>query len=155
MKICVFSDSHGDPDKMTEIIREEKPDQVFFLGDGESDIEEVRRTFPYLAVAAVRGNCDLFSELPADRSCTVGGVRCFLTHGHRYGVKYDPFCEGLRAAAVHNGARAAFFGHTHEAYLDERNGLLVMNPGSVRGYGASYGVLEIRDGEISPRIIRM
>ena len=30
-----------------------------------------------------------------------------------------------------------------------------MNPGSLRGYGASYGILEIREGKIIPRIVRL
>lgn len=155
MKICVFSDSHGDPDKMIEAVRRERPDYVFFLGDGERDLDELRRAFPRLAIAAVRGNCDLFSELPAEVTLSIGGFSFFLTHGHRCGVKIDPYFDGLRAAAARSGAQAALFGHTHEAFREEQNGLLLMNPGSARGYGASCGVIEIEDGRLLSRIERL
>ena len=155
MKICVFSDSHGSSYYMKEMIRREAPDMVFFLGDGEQDLEALRQAFPKLPVQAVRGNCDLMSEQPAALVCTVQGVRRFLTHGHRFGVKTDRHLETLKAAARQNQAQAALFGHTHEAYLAWEDGLLLMNPGPARGYSPSGGVLEIRDGKLLPRLEKL
>ncbi|MBQ4425566.1 MAG: YfcE family phosphodiesterase [Lachnospiraceae bacterium] len=153
MKICVFSDSHGNPDKMKEAIGREKPNLVFFLGDGERDIAALRRDCPQLPLQAVRGNCDLHSELPAALTCVAGGVRFFLTHGHRFGVKTDRWFDALKEEARRSHAQAALFGHTHEAFLQQDGSLLLMNPGSIRGYAASYGVIEIRDGSLLPRIV--
>lgn len=155
MKILVFSDSHGSAYKMEEAVRAENPDFVFFLGDGEGDLHVLTNAFPQLPVQAVRGNCDLYSSLPAERLCVLGGFRFFLTHGHHYGVKYERDFHSLAEQARANGAQAALFGHTHEAYLEQMDGLLLMNPGSARGYGASCGVLEIREGKLLPRIRRL
>ena len=155
MKILVFSDSHGSAYKMEEAVRAENPEFVFFLGDGEGDLHVLTNAFPQLPVQAVRGNCDLYSSLPAERLCVLGGFRFFLTHGHHYGVKYERDFHSLAEQARANGAQAALFGHTHEAYLEQMDGLLLMNPGSARGYGASCGVLEIREGKLLPRIRRL
>ncbi len=155
MKICVFSDSHGYAYKLKEAVGQEAPDFVFFLGDGEGDLASLRREYPNLPIEAVRGNCDIYSELPTDLCCTVGGVRFFLTHGHRYGVKWDRDFLSLVTEARKNQAEAVLFGHTHEAYLEQRGDLLLMNPGSARGYGASCGVIEIKDGKLFPRIAEL
>ncbi len=155
MKICVFSDSHGNTWKMKEAVQQEKPDFVFFLGDGEGDLASLQREFPQLPAEAVRGNCDIYSQLPTDLCCTVGGIRFFLTHGHRYGVKWDRDFLSLVTEAKKNLAQVVLFGHTHETYLEQRGDLLLMNPGSARGYGASYGVIEIRDGKMDPWIAEL
>ena len=141
MKICVLSDSHGAAFRMIEAVRQEVPDFVFFLGDGEGDLNLLRKEFP---------------TLPAELVCRVGSCLFFLTHGHRFGVKYERNFRSLTAEARKNGAQAALFGHTHEAYLERlEDEVLLMNPGSLRGYGASYGILEIREGKIIPRIVRL
>ena len=152
MKICVFSDSHGDPSRMIEAVMTEKPDYVFFLGDGERDLQDLGREFPGLPVAAVRGNCDLYSDLPVDLVCAVGGVRIFATHGHRYGVKTDHRLEVLKAAAKRSGAQVALFGHTHSPLLEEEDDLIVINPGPAGRYRCGYAVLEIDRGRVRPRL---
>ncbi len=156
MKICVFSDSHGAAFRMIEAVRQETPDFVFFLGDGEGDLNLLRKEFPALPVEAVRGNCDIYSDLPAELVCSVGGIRFFLAHGHRYGVKYERGFRSLLAEARKDQAQVALFGHTHEAYLEwTEDEVLLMNPGSLRGYGGSYGVLTVLDGKLLPRIVRL
>ena len=155
MKICVFSDSHGNPTNMKTVIRRENPDLVFFLGDGEHDLSVIERDRPDLPILAVRGNCDFYSELPLELVTNVGEICFFLTHGHRYGVKSEWHFETLKAAARQNQAQVALFGHTHEAHMEQDGELLVMNPGSIRGYSPSCGILEIRDGKVQAGIVNL
>ena len=152
MTVCVFSDSHGHPDRLLTAIRREKPVLCFFLGDGERDLEAVRESFPDLPVHAVRGNCDIRSSLPLSVRCAVGPLRIFAAHGHRYDVKHDPFYSDFRAAALAEGCTAALFGHTHRPYLDEDGPLLVLNPGSIGGQRPSYGVLLLDGQKVCPQI---
>ena len=49
----------------------------------------------------------------------------------------------------------AALGLTACRHLEQMDGLLLMKPGSARGYGASCGVLEIREGKLLPRIRRL
>jgi putative phosphoesterase len=72
------------------------------------------------------------------------GHRFFWCHGHRYSLyrSYDT----LIAVTQNNGADVALFGHTHVPSLDNEDGLLLINPGSVgrprSNAGATFAVIE-------------
>ena len=70
------------------------------------------------------------------------------THGHHYSVKSGS--ERLAQCAGERGADVALFGHTHVKELTRYPGTAAtgFNPGSLRD-SASYGVIEIVDGECS------
>ena len=147
MKICLFSDSHGSARPMITAIKRENPQLCFFLGDGERDLAAVQDHFPDLPFYAVRGNCDLRSRLSASLTCAIGGVRIFATHGHLYQVKYEPALETLTAAAREADAAIALFGHTHQPCCMEKDGITLLNPGSVsRSLHPRYGLLILEDG---------
>ena len=157
MRYCVFSDSHGHAEPMLQAIHDEQPDAMFFLGDGERELQQVEQAFPTLAIYAVQGNCDYWSELPSYLLCALdNGKAVFFTHGHLFGVKRDPEYTELTAAALHCAADIALFGHTHEAHLGETDGVTLLNPGSIGGFGdASYAVIETEGGDFTARIVRV
>ena len=75
-------------------------------------------------------------------------MRVFLTHGHLFGVKSG--LDTLAAAAKDMGAQLALFGHTHQALLEERNGVTLLNPGAAGRFGrSSYAVVELANGKFS------
>lgn len=152
-KICVFSDSHGYPDHMLRVIEKERPDLIFHLGDGESDLRAVRRAYPDLPIHCVRGNCDMFSAAPAVMKTKVAGVKVFATHGHEFKVKFDRDFQTLRYAGLEADARVVLFGHTHAPYHDRVWGMEIVNPGSI-GYGTrpGYAVLTIEDGKVTANL---
>ena len=132
---------------MISAIEIEKPDLVFFLGDGERDIVKVMDKYPDLPVYAVRGNCDFRSGLSNLLKCAVGGVTIFMTHGHMSNVKYEDRLDTLTQQAIQAGAEVALFGHTHSQHLSYNMGVMLLNPGSVgRGYYPGYAVLNIENG---------
>lgn len=138
---------------MISAIEKERPDLCFFLGDGERDLAAVQARFPALPFYAVRGNCDWRSTLSASLVCTVGGVCIFAAHGHNFDVKYEPALDSLFAAAKEAGASLALFGHTHRAFLEEREGITLLNPGAIgRGARPSYATLSIEKGRAVPAL---
>lgn len=150
MKICVFSDSHGFADNMMNAVRLEKPDAVFFLGDGERDIAGLETAFPELTVYAVRGNCDFRSNAASTMCCVLGGVTIYATHGHLSDVKYDPRLELLTSQALEAGADVALFGHTHRQHISDSMGVTLINPGECgRGWYPGYAVLTVNNGHFS------
>ncbi len=152
MKLLVFSDSHGELSHMCEVIERERPDYVFHLGDYDSDAEELLRRYPMLPLVYVRGNCDYSSGTPLQRVVPLDGHRFFLCHGHRYGVK-SGILRAVYAAREQN-ADVLLFGHTHEAYLEEAEDLLLMNPGSCGfGYLPSYGRILLENGKLSAELL--
>ena len=152
MKILVFSDSHGNPSFMQEMItRNRRADAVIFLGDGQRDLELMRSLFPEIAFYTVRGNCDFGSDVPVKEVINLDGVRILFTHGHYYNVKSTLY--NLVCAAREEEADIVLFGHTHQALTDYEDGLYMMNPGSASGYDASCGVIEILPKGIITNII--
>lgn len=151
MKLIVFSDTHGVNYGMREVMTlQQNADLFIHLGDGAPDFVTLCQGFgkPY---AAVRGNCDLASDLPLEMTLNLGGKTIFLTHGHAYGVKtaFGP----IRRRGKEVGADIILFGHTHtpmiEYYAEEENSpYYLMNPGALgRSYGvipSTYGVIEIK-----------
>lgn len=154
MKILIVSDSHGDTAALRQAINRENPDRVFHLGDVNRDAQRCAAAFPKLPMDAVLGNCDAYggAEGPEELLTTAGGVKFFLTHGHRYHVKMGTALlirEGLNA-----GADVICFGHTHRAVCKKDSGVWLVNPGTAGGAGApaTYAVAEAENGEVSVEI---
>lgn len=150
MKILVFSDTHRNTEIMLHVIAQEKPDHVIHLGDHVRDAEEIRRCFQMLPVLSVKGNCDFEPDGREQALTEFCGVRFLAVHGHRYGVK-----TGLlrfHYAAKECLADVALFGHTHQAYCEQHDGLWLMNPGSCSGFRPSYGWIIIDNNHVSCQI---
>lgn len=148
MNILVCSDSHSGLSFMRRAIGAVKPDEIIHLGDYFDDGEEIRQEYPHIRFHQVSGNCDRFRCLrpqPEILCYDVGGVRMFMTHGHRHNVKADR--AALCFDARKNHAAIALYGHTHEADLhQEEDGLWVMNPGACGSFGGSVGLI-LTDGQ--------
>ncbi|MBQ9837919.1 MAG: YfcE family phosphodiesterase [Oscillospiraceae bacterium] len=151
MKILVLSDSHSGLSFMRRCVSAVKPDTVIHLGDYFDDGCVIARENPRLIVHQVPGNCDLYrctGNQPQVLCYEIGGVRLFMTHGHRHNVKMT--LTGLVADARSRGAAAALYGHTHVADCHrEEDGLWVINPGSCGSSGGSCAVLEVNNEKIS------
>lgn len=140
MRLLVFSDSHRVSGFMRNAIFDHpEADAVIFLGDGERDFESVEDMIQEKRIIKVCGNCDFGSSLPVNQLVEFAGVKVFCSHGHAEQVKFGD--EMLLEKAKSLGARIALYGHTHKAVTDYRDGLYLMNPGSV-AYG-NYGIVDI------------
>ena len=143
MKIAVFSDTHGSSRGMINAVRDYCPDQVIHLGDGMSDTEALKRRFPTIPVCTVPGNCDYYSTDSEYKVITLGGIKAFITHGHRYAVRGGRL-DTLLYAAQCCGAQIAMFGHTHRACFEQIEGIFVLNPGTAgQGKMRTWAKLEI------------
>ncbi|MCI6729888.1 MAG: metallophosphoesterase [Candidatus Faecousia sp.] len=153
MKFLILSDSHDRIEPMLEAVNRERPQGIVHLGDYWADGKELGRLCPGIPLYQVAGNCDRYSWAPEQTDAmtvNLGGVLCFLTHGHRQGVKqglYRLYCAALEA-----GARVALFGHTHQSFCQEENGIWLLNPGSCGSWHGTYGILEISNGSVSCEI---
>ena len=151
MKILVLSDSHSSLSFMRYCIAALKPEHVVHLGDHFDDAEVMAQENPNIKFHQVPGNCDRYRCNPwqADILCyKIGGVKLYMTHGHRHSVKSGIEC--LVAAARESGAQAVLFGHTHQKLCQcEQDGLWILNPGSCGSWGGSAGVIEITNEKIS------
>lgn len=151
MRYLVFSDSHRKPEPMIRVAEAIPCNGFLFLGDGLSDLAELTYRFPYRDLCAVRGNNDWFEQEPDTRILDCDGTRIFLCHGHTLNVRAGT--DVLCFTAKRNGCTAALFGHTHIAVCREENGLLLLNPGSIRDSG-TFGILDVKKGMVHAEIRR-
>lgn len=152
--LLVASDIHND-DQAFEILvkKAENKDCLALLYAGDLNIENCMissllqvRNFLFIPV---QGNCDnkwewtdLGMDLPLYRTCSFGGLKIFISHGHMY---TDPSSAGL----CDKDFDIVINGHTHVNSLSEQildgKQIVFMNPGSPsrpRGYSKpSYGTI--------------
>lgn len=152
MKLLVLSDSHSDMLPMAAAVSRERPDAILHLGDHYSDAQGLGHHFPDIPLYAVTGNTDFRSSVEPELFLPFEGKRVFLTHGHFYGVKVG--LAQIEEKGLSLGADLTLFGHTHVPYLNWRNGMWLMNPGSVsrngrRSFAPTYGVVTIEHDEIA------
>ena len=154
MRILVVSDTHGNDGNLRRaILAQPKAEVVIHLGDGEEEMERAKSSFPDKTFLAVKGNCDLASSLPPLGEFTAEGVKIFYTHGHLDGVKSGQYT--IVCAARERGAQVLLYGHTHNAFTDYEEGLYMMNPGSLSGWQASYGTLDITPQGIVTNVVKL
>ncbi len=155
MDIIIFSDSHGNGERMADMIRRSGADTVIFLGDGLSEFERFQMTDRRRRIyISVKGNCDLFrDDTPSMREFELEGVKFLALHGHTMNVKYGT--EDLEEYARSKGIDIVLYGHTHmpdDRYLPAREGekpLRMLNPGSIgASYKPSFATVTIQNGQI-------
>lgn len=157
MKVLIVSDTHGKDENLERVVYQEAPfDYLIHCGDVEG------REFFIEALAEcpsciVSGNNDFFSDLPRQEEVDLEGRKILVTHGHYYGVSMG--ISGVVDAAKARGCEVAFYGHTHLPMVEEEEGILVVNPGSLtfprqRGRRPSYAVMELEEGKIPQVEIR-
>ena len=153
MRILVVSDTHGDTQSFKKVLDNSRDAEVVIhCGDGAAEVEYLRSYYPEKMFISVKGNCDLCCEAPNVEVRSIEGKKLFITHGNMYGVKSGLYT--LSCAARQEGADIAIFGHTHVPCEIYDDGLYLFNPGSLRGYGGSYGYIDISPKGVLTNIVR-
>ena len=123
------SDSHQDIRSLNEAIRaENSPDIILHAGDYAKDIRMANTGKSQLY--CVNGNCDgSYSWDSETELLQVGITNILLTHGHQFGVKHS--LEQLTQYALNQKVNVVVFGHTHRQMMENKNGIILLNPGSI------------------------
>lgn len=143
MRIIIASDLHGDAERCAEILHRfnaEGAGRLILLGDilyhgprndlppGYAPKRAIAMLNPLAdVIECVRGNCDAevddmvldFDVLTPDKSLELNGLKLFLTHGHK-----------LDRTDI-RGYDAVLYGHTHIPAKEMRDGVWLLNPGSL------------------------
>ena len=152
MRIVAFSDTHGNYSVMHKIFKKNGSADLFiFLGDGINEYNMLKKIYIDKKIIGVHGNCDFSGEIPESSTITLpDGKVIFYTHGHKWGVKFS--LDKIYNHAKEIGADIVLFGHTHQRYAENRDGILLLNPGSASepkdSLPASYAWIDIVDGSI-------
>lgn len=154
MKIIIVSDTHGVKSSLERVMKLHKnADVVVHCGDSRGEMEEIKMKYPDKIYHEVRGNCDFGSVLPMYTVFELDGFTYMATHGHAYGVKYG--LGELRKAAKELGADVVFYGHTHIPMDEVQDDIRMINPGACGGWGASFAIVETKDGQLLSSIVHL
>ena len=154
MKILVISDTHHSinrVDMLLDMYIKEGVRHLIHCGDHIDDAQEIATKYPELEVYMVPGNCDMAGYGPnISKLIEIGQVPIFITHGHRHHVKYE--YDEIAIDVIAHDAKLGIFGHTHIAYKGEKDGILLLNPGSISEPRdttmPSFAIVEIQDKSI-------
>ncbi len=149
MRVLIISDTHGRHTGLDRALEEAGDIDLFIhLGDVEGGEEYINAVVD-CEKHMVRGNNDFFSDLPREEEFYIGKYKVFITHGHAYYVSLNP--EYITEEGAARKADIVMFGHTHKPYLEQKDGITVLNPGSIsfprqEGRKGSYMIMEIDEG---------
>jgi putative phosphoesterase len=146
--VGVISDTHGilPPEAVKAF---EGAELIIHAGDiGKPEVLKALRAIA--PVVAVRGNMDWGAwtrDLPETQLVTIGEVSLYVLHNSN---KLD-----LEPAAA--GLGAVISGHTHRPSVDDRNGVLFLNPGTAGSSGSSGSValLRIRGSYVDTQLVEL
>jgi putative phosphoesterase len=148
--IGLISDTHGlmRPEALSVL---SGSDIIIHAGDvGRPDI--LGNLMAIAPVFAVRGNVDSgvwTATLPLTETLSFGGHRLYVIH----------ILADLAMDAKAAGVSAVISGHTHKALIEDRDGVLYINPGSAgpRRFKlpVTVGQIRVEDGKLNPKIIEL
>lgn len=152
MKLLIFSDNHRNRENiLTMLSQETTVDRIISLGDSEmSEIE-----LSNLNIIGVKGNYPFEPDFPYELHFEFEGWKFLLTHGHHYSVKSG--ITRLYEAAINKEMDVACFGHTHNAYLEDLDDVVLLNPGSLaypkNSFYPSYALVTVTEKRLRIDII--
>jgi putative phosphoesterase len=163
MRIVAVSDTHGNVEgAMLLLATVASVDLVVHLGDHIADIWALAADLS-CSVVGVLGNEDRTEPGPSELVIPAAGIAILAVHGHLFDLNpylpkegWERRMDDLVGAAGRHHASAVLFGHTHRPYLEERNGVLLINPGEIYPGGeySSMAVLTVTGGDIAVEIQR-
>ncbi len=144
MKVLVISDIHGSgyyAEKIKEIDEREKTEKIILLGDlyyhgPRNDLSQEYNPMKVAEVLnslknkllVVKGNCDaevdeMISEFDFQDHIlmNINGKNIYFTHGHKYNIEKIPYEE----------FDMLIYGHIHQGFIEEKEGYIFANPGSI------------------------
>lgn len=142
MKIILMSDSHGRDTMIDYLLDKYKKEADLFVHCG--DIEADPHAYPELKIVA--GNNDLYYDYPDMLLIQAKSHRILVVHSHHCGFMGNRL-RYLSNLAKEKQCDMVFYGHTHIADYQNHEGVICVNPGSLRysrdGRKPSYAIVDI------------
>jgi uncharacterized protein len=162
MLLGILSDSHGNLEaiqKVADCFLAAKVQQVLHLGDDYLDILFFEAA--NLKALAVPGlYCPEYRDptIPNRRIENLSGVKIMMTHSPE-ASKFDQPGD-LDPAGASVDVDIVLYGHTHIPSIQEKQGVLWVNPGHLkahdrRGYPLSYALMHLTPPTIAVRIVAL
>jgi len=149
-RVGLISDTHG---ILLPEVREFLRGSDFIVHAGDVCEPSILQELALLAsLTAVRGNCDRgeWAENLGETEYLQVGSRLVYAIHNLARIDIEPNTAGVHVIVS---------GHTHKPLVEERNGVLFVNPGSSgrrgRGHPSSLGELIVQDQSVSANIFEL
>ncbi|MDR7073693.1 metallophosphoesterase [Fictibacillus barbaricus] len=149
-KALIVSDSHGLREELLVLKKRYENEVELMIHCGDSELQTNSKELE--GFVTVLGNMDYLGQEFPKEAIEMLGTKCiYITHGHLYDVKMSHLSLAYRAEET--GASIVCFGHSHIAETYEREGMIFINPGSIRlprgTFEKTYAILEAVGSEVS------
>ena len=163
MKVLVISDIHGSgyyAEKIKEINEKENPDKIVLLGDlyyhgPRNDLSQEYNPMKVAEILnslkekllVVKGNCDaevdeMISEFKFEDHIImdINDKKFYFTHGHKYNIEVIPYDD----------FEVMVYGHIHQGFIEEKEGYVFANPGSISlpKYNTKHSYIIVEENKI-------
>jgi putative phosphoesterase len=162
MLVGVVSDTHGNVQgmrRLAEVLKAKGVSTLLHVGDDYRDLKTLAQTgLEVIGVPGVYCREYADAQIPNRLVVELNGVKLLLSHTesrHKHDRPGDPDPETLAREV-----QIVLFGHTHAPGLEERQGVLWLNPGHLRhrpdrGYAPTFALLALSPEEASVEIRRL
>ena len=146
LRIGLVSDTHNllRPEVLAHL---QGSDHLIHAGDvcGPAVLDALRALAPLTVVRGNNDRGDWAAPLPHQQTVELGGVAIHVVHD-------------LKELSLPPGVRVVVSGHSHQPQVEERAGVLYVNPGSAgpRRFSLPVSAAEllVEDGEVRARLVR-
>ncbi len=155
MRLIILADTHNNyPLAIRAIDAIGKADRIIHLGDTLVDAGFIEIALSRELIK-VPGNCDADAALPRELLQVFDQQRFLITHGDRYLVKTG--LGRLAQKAAKEQVQVVLYGHTHLPAITERDGILYINPGSLKVEAATptLALVTVSQGKVAAEIIKI
>lgn len=151
MIVIIASDSHRKNDRLK--VLEKMYPRALFLHAG--DFQEDPTRFDHWISVLGNNDPEYDGLVPWKRVVLIEGHRVLLLHGHQVSSKDRE--EKLAQLAWKENCDVVVYGHSHVPVVENKDGILILNPGSLyrsrKVYGPTYIKADFEKDSIVARII--
>lgn len=160
MKIVIISDIHDNLVNLEKCLawcNKGGAEKIVCCGDvtNNETIEKISQGFSG-EIFLVRGNCEIYDKdcLLVYENITDGGrTAIFEIGGKKVGVCHEPFL--IKEIFAKGRPEIIFYGHTHKPWIEESQGIKIVNPGTLGGVftRATFAVWDTNKSEPGLKIL--
>lgn len=164
MRIGLISDSHGNIQyvkKVGQYLKQiARVDLIVHLGDECDDVDVIRDLgIEIIKIPGIFSSCYQNPEVPNRVIKEIEGIKVLMTHSTEAHPNDLPEDKDPRQIIKEEGIKAVLYGHTHAPKIENKGGILWINPGHLResdkkGNPASFAIVDIIQGKIDAKIIK-
>lgn len=161
MKFLIISDIHDNLVNLEKCVnwgREQGIENAICCGDvvNSETLEYLSKNFKVMYL--VRGNLEIYDEAEVHKYKNInylGKFGVFEVNNKTVGLCHEPWF--IKKVSEQEKCNIIFYGHTHEPWISEKDGLITANPGTLGGVfnKATFAVWDSISGKLELKLLEL